>query len=201
MGGNLSLLPGLASLRMLLLTLVFVASAPAFSQQFDLFEIRDGELYWHNTYKYTGSADSLRREVVQMLKSKHFTFNVIRNEAGYNGELRHYKVDARKYGRKFFSTPRMYWEGEWTGKFVVEIFDHHYRVTVYGLYAEKFERSDNRRTERVTQGRYLDIVAKKDQSDFRRSEHHNLALMSLSLKDNFDIRNTVSPIDNSQVRY
>lgn len=184
--------------------LVFLASSltiSAAAQQYDLFEIRDSELYWHNTYKYTGSADSLRREVVQMLKSKFFTFNVIRNEAGYNGELRHYKVDCRKYGRHFFTTPRMYWEGEWTGKFVVEIFDDHYRVTVYALYAEKVEKTGYYKTERVTQGRYLDVVSRKDKSDFKRSEHHNLALMSLSLKDNFDIKNTVSPLGNSQVRY
>ena len=88
---------------------IAAASPPTivYGQQFDLFEIRDSELYWHNTYKYRGNADSLRREVVQMLKSKHFTFNVVRTEAGYNGELRHYKVEARKYGRKYFSTPRI----------------------------------------------------------------------------------------------
>jgi hypothetical protein len=187
--------------RMRLFALALVLSTAASAQQFDLFEIRTNELYWHNTYKYSGSADSLRREVVQMLKSKHFTFNVIRNEAGYNGEIRHYKVDCKRYGRRYFSTPRMYWHGEWTGKFVVEVFDHHYRVTVYGLYAEKFERADNHRSERITQGRYLDVVAKKDYSDFKTSEHHNMALMSLGLKDEFDIKNTVSPIDNSQVRH
>jgi hypothetical protein len=186
---------------MVLLFIMLTAATTAHPQQFDLFEIRNDELYWHNTYKYSGNADSLRREVVQMLKSKHFTFNVIRNEAGYNGELRHYKVEARKYGRKFFTTPRMYWEGEWTGKFIVEVFDHHYRVTVFGLYAEKVEKTGYYKTERTTQGRYLDVVAKKDHSDFKPSEHHNMALMSLSLKDNFDIRNAVSPIDNSQVRY
>src|SRR5438046_3051281 len=80
-----------------------ICPSPAAAQQYDLFEIRDNDLYWHNTYKYSGNADSLRREVVQMLKSKFFTFNVIRNEAGYNGELRHYKVECRKYGRRFFS--------------------------------------------------------------------------------------------------
>ena len=176
-------------------------SITAAAQQFDLFEIRDNDLYWHNTYKYGGNADSLRREVVTMLKSKYYTFNVIRNEAGYNGELHHYKVDCRKYGRRFFSTPRMYWDGEWSGKFVVEVFDNYYRVTVYALYAEKVEKTGYYKTERRTQGRYVEVIAKKDFSDFKSSELDNMALMSRSLKDQFDIRNTVSPVENSQVRY
>jgi hypothetical protein len=188
-------------LRLLFFTVVLLIVQAVNAQQYDLFEIRDSDLYWHNTYQYNGNADSLRREVVQMLKSKFYTFNVIRNEAGYNGELRHYKVDCKKYGRKFFSTPHMYWDGEWTGKFVVEVFDHHYRVTIYALYAEKVEKTGYYKTERITQGRYVEAVMRKDGSNFKSSEHHNLALMSVSLKDQFDIRYTVSPIDNSQVRY
>jgi hypothetical protein len=200
-GANLSAMTFSGFFSKILLLLGFFAPSVAFPQQFDLFEIRNDELYWHNTYKYSGSSDSLRREVVTMLKSKHFTFNVIRNETGYNGELRHYQVEARKYGRRYFSTPRMYWNGEWTGKFIVEVFDQYYRVTVYALYAEKVEKTGYYRTERTMQGRYLDVVAKKDHGDFKPSERHNLVLMSLSLKDNFDIRNAVSPIENSQVRY
>jgi len=42
--------------------------------KFDAFEIVGEDLYWRNTYNYNGHADSLRREVVQMLKSKFFTF-------------------------------------------------------------------------------------------------------------------------------
>src|SRR6186713_3007633 len=121
--------------RLLVIVALLCASWPCYAQQNGLFQIRDNELYWQNIYQYSGNADSLRREVVQMLKSKFYTFNIVRNEAGYNGELRHYKIDCRKYGRKFFSTPHMYWNGEWTGKFVVEVFDHHYRVTIYALYA------------------------------------------------------------------
>src|SRR5205085_10923017 len=94
-------------LRLLSFIVVLLIVQAVNAQQYDLFEIRDNDLYWHNTYQYSGNADSLRREVVQMLKSKFYTFNVIRNEAGYNGELRHYKIDCRKYGRKFFSTPHM----------------------------------------------------------------------------------------------
>src|SRR5690349_1583436 len=101
----------IGSHRTFALVFALCISSVSYAQQFDLLEIRDNDHYWHNKYKYRDDADSVRREVVQMLKSKFFTFNVIRNEAGYNGELRHYKVDCRKYGRKFFSTPKMYWDG------------------------------------------------------------------------------------------
>lgn len=162
--------------------------------QFELFRIEQNDLYWTNVYKYPGTSDSLRREVVQMLKSKFFTFNVIRNETGYNGEIKHYKIECKRYGRSYYNTPRMYWFGEWTGKFIVEVLDDHYRVTVYALYAEKFQpAANNNRATRITTGRYIEAVTKKDRMTFKKSEFANLHLMSLSLTDAFDIKNTVVP--------
>jgi hypothetical protein len=159
-------------------------------QKYNYFEIENNDLYWRYTYEYTGSNDSLRREVVQMLKSKFFTFSVTRNEAGYNGEINHYKVDCKKYDRTYFNMPRMYSEGEWTGKFIVDVFDNHYQVIIFALYFEKFERSSGYyRTERAVKGRYIDAVTKKNRTIFKRNEFANLDLMSLSLKDNFDIKN------------
>jgi hypothetical protein len=166
------------------------------SSRYELFRIEQNDLYWSSTFSFEGSADSLRREVVQMLKSKFFTFNVIRNENGYNGEIKHYKVDCKRFGRTYYNTPRMYWYGEWTGKFIVEVLDNYYRVTVYALYAEKFlPTSTSHRGQQVTTGRYIEAVTKKDRLTFRKHEYANLDLMSLSLKDAFDIRNTVVPTE------
>lgn len=178
----------------LALSLVVSLTTESRAQQYDLFEVNDEEVFWRNTYKYHGSADSIRREVVQMLKSKFFTFNVIRNETGYNGEIRHYHVDCRRYGRIYFNTPRIYWEGEWTGKFIVDVNDHQYRVTVYALYVETPKRPGRyERTDLVTRGRYYNLVLRKHKHTFKKSELANMALMSLSLKDNFDISNTTLP--------
>jgi len=162
-------------------------------QQYELFEITGGDVYWRNTYEYSGNQDSLRREVVQMLKSKFFTFNVIRNQTGYNGELEHYVVDCKRYGRRYSNTPRIYWDGEWTGKFIVDVFENSYRVTVYALYAEKVEQTGYYKTQTTKRGRYIDIVTRKDKSGFLKGELHNMTLLSMSLKDQFDIRKTVIP--------
>jgi hypothetical protein len=91
----------------------------------------------------------------------------------------------------------MYWYGEWTGKFVVEILDHHYRVTVYALYAEKFQPAGgyNAKSGSVTTGRYYETVVRRDGISFKKSEKSHLDLMSLSLKHDFDIRNTVVPTE------
>src|SRR6478736_1234889 len=160
-------------------------------QKFDHFEVENDELYWRFDFEYKGPRDSLRREVVQMLKSKFFTFNVTRNEVSYTGEIMHYKVNCEKYGRTYFNTPRMYWDGEWTGKFVVDVFDNIYRVTIYALYYEKMERSTGYyRTERPVRGRYIDAVLKKNKTEFKKGEFSNMQLMSVALKDDFDIRNT-----------
>jgi hypothetical protein len=180
--------------KLVFLTALFTSSI-AQGQKYDLFEISNDDLYWHNTYKYPGSADSLRREVVQMLKSKFFTFNVIRNETGYNGEIKHYSIDCKRYGRRYATTPGVYWEGEWTGKFIVEVADDAYRVTVYALYGEKKEKKPlpyHRMTHAIG-GRFIDLVTRSDHSGFRKTELSNVALMSASLKDAFDITRTVVP--------
>jgi hypothetical protein len=166
----------------------------SFAQKYELFRVEQNDIYWSCTYSFSGSADSLRREVVQMLRSKFYTFNVVRNETGYYGEIKHYKVDCRRFGRSYYNTPRMYWDGEWTGKFIVEVLDNNYRVTVYALYAEKFQpAADNNRGQRITTGRYIEAVTRKDGMTFKKTEYANLDLMSLSLKAEFDIRNTVIP--------
>ena len=167
-----------------------VCASLGFAQRYDLFDLENDELYWRNTYEYEGSADSLRRYVVTMLKGKAFTQNVVRNELGYNGEVRHYTIDCKKYGRTYLNTPRIYWDGEWSGKFTIEVRDNRYRVTIYALYFENKEGySSHYRTQPARKGFYKAEVLKKNKSGFKKSELANMALLSLSLKDQFDIRN------------
>jgi hypothetical protein len=167
-----------------------IGVSSAFGQRYDLFEVENGELYWRNTYEYQGSADSLRRYVVTMLKGKSFTQNVVRNELGYNGEVRHYTIDCKMYGRTYLNTPRIYWDGEWSGKFTIEVRENRYRVTIYALYFENKEGySSHYRTQPARKGFYQKEVLKKNQSGFKKNELANMALLSLSLKDQFDIRN------------
>jgi hypothetical protein len=160
--------------------------------KYDEFEIKENELVWQHVYPCPGSADSVRSMVVQMLKSKFYTFNVIRNELGYNGELRHYRVNCKKYGRSYFNTPRIYCDGEWTGKFILEIKNQAYRVTVYALYYESVQQNaDYLRTERVVKGRYLEAVTKKKGTVFQKKELTNLSLMSFSLREEFSLKSTI----------
>lgn len=181
-------MPGFSHRYTLLFILTTAFSFFAEAQQYDHFEVDKDELYWRYTYSYSGSQDILRAEIVPLLKSKFFTFNVTRNEAGYSGEIKHYKVDCKRYGRTYLNTPRMYWEGEWTGKFIVEVMNNSYTVTVYALYYEKMEQSVGyHRTEKPVKGRYIDAVTKKNRTNFKKNEFSNLAMMSLSLKDQFDI--------------
>lgn len=177
--------------RVIGLTLICCLCASlGFGQRYDLFDLENDELYWRNTYEYEGSADSLRRYVVTMLKGKAFTQNVVRNELGYNGEVRHYTIDCKKYGRTYLNTPRIYWDGEWSGKFTIEVRDNRYRVTIYALYFENKEGySSHYRTQPARKGFYKTEVLKKNKSGFKKSELANMALLSLSLKDQFDIRN------------
>ena len=159
--------------------------------KYDLFELTGGDMIWKNTYRHKGRKDSLRAAVVQMLKSKFFTFNVIRNEMGYNGEIRHYKIDCKKYGRSYINTPRLYWEGEWTGKFRVEVTDYFYQVTVYALYFEAPQKSTGYyKTESLVKGRYVDAVTKKKRSILKKNELSNISLLSLDLKDSFSLSNS-----------
>lgn len=176
----------------ILILLISAAATPALAQKYDYFEVENNDLVWRYTFDYVGSTDSLRKEVVQMLKSKFFTFNVTRNEVGYMGEINHYKVNCKQYGRTYYNTPRMYWDGEWTGKFKVEVVDNHYMVTIYALYYEKMEQSIGYyRTEKPVKGRYIDAVTKKHQTTFKKSELPNMVMMSVGLRNDFDIKNTV----------
>jgi len=165
-----------------------------FAQKYDLFEISNNELIWQYTYEYEGSQDSLRREVVSMLKSKVFTQHVVRNELGYSGEIKHYLVDCKRYGRSYNNTPLIYWNGEWSGKFVVEVRDNRYRVTIYGLYFEnKVQPSARYPNNNVRKGFYQHEILSKGKHHFKKSALADMALMSLSLRDAFDIKKYYSP--------
>lgn len=176
------------------LLLVFQEGRAQKAESYNFFSIKEHDVYWSYTYQYKGSVDSLRAQIVPMLKSKYYTQSVFKTEAGYNGEMNHYKVNARKYGRTSFNTHRIYWSGEWTGKFIIEVLDNMYRVTVYGLYGDIVQKNPaNYRQEKIVKGRYYDIVTRGDGKSFRRGELNNMQLMSVSLKDEFDIKNTVDP--------
>lgn len=170
-------------------------SSLAIGQKYDRFEVYNNELVWSYIYEYPGQQDSLRREVVSMLKSKIFTQNVVRNELGYNGEIRHYQVDCPRYGRNYHNTPLIYWSGEWSGKFVIEVRDNQYRVSIYGLYFENKKQPSSRYpNNHARKGYYLNEVWKKGQSEFKRNVRADISLMSLSLRDAFDIKQYVSGV-------
>lgn len=180
-----------------LAVLLFTCAIGASAQKFDLFEIENGDLIWRYTYSYQGPQDSLRREVVSMLKSKIFTQQVVRNELGYNGEIRHYHIDCKRYGRKYNDTPLIYWSGEWSGKFVIEVADNGYRVTIYGLYFEnKPQQISRHQTNNPRKGFYRNEIWKKGEPHFKKSKLDDIKLMSLSLRDDFDITKYNSPIKN-----
>jgi predicted membrane-bound dolichyl-phosphate-mannose-protein mannosyltransferase len=176
----------------ILILFTTAAATPALAQKYDHFEVENNDLVWRYTFDYMGSTDSIRKEVAQMLKSKFFTFNVTRNEVGYMGEIKHYKLNCKQYGRTYYNTPRMYWDGEWTGKFRVEVLDNHYTITIYALYYEKMKQStDYYRTERPVKGRYIDAVMKKHKTEFKNNERANMVMMSVGLRNDFDLKNTV----------
>ena len=181
-------------MRFVVIGLVLLSPLFAPGQKFDLFEVENNELIWRYTYEYEGPQDSLRREVVSMLKSKVFTQNVVRNELGYNGEIKHYFVDCKSYGRSYSNTPLIYWNGEWSGKFVVEVRDNRYRVTIYGLYFENKQQPSARYpNNNPRKGFYVNEVLRKGNSHFKKSVLADMALMSLSLRDGFDIKKYTLP--------
>jgi len=185
---------GAYSMRILILGVTLFSAFQIDAQKFDLFEVENNELIWQNTYEYEGSQDSLRRHVVSMLKSKIFTQHVVRNEIGYNGEIKHFKVDCKRYGRSYQNTPLIYWDGEWSGKFVIEVRDNRYRVTIYGLYFEnKVQPTTHYPIKAPRKGYYLNEVWKKG-PDFKKSVLPDMALMSLALRDSFDIMKYTSPV-------
>jgi hypothetical protein len=164
--------------------------------QYDRFQLYGGELYWQYNYQCQGGADSIRQAVEQMLTSRSFTFNVVRNKHEYSGTLNHYRVNPKRYGRTYLNTPKMYWDGEWSGKFVVEIGDGYYSVTVYGLqHKTKTQSVGHYKPEKIRTGQYVDDVTVHKRQGLLKSEFINLSLMSLSLKDNFDM-NAVSLQDD-----
>ena len=181
---------------LLIFCVCFLSGLQIQAQKFELFEIKNGELIWQHTYDYLGPQDSLRREVVSMLKSKIFTQHVVRNEVGYNGELRHYQVDCIRYGRKYNNTPLIYWSGEWSGKFIIEVADDGYRVTIYGLYFENKPQQISRfQTNTPRKDFYINEIWKKgDHPHFKKSKLDDIKLMSISLRDDFDIAKYSSPI-------
>ena len=144
----------------------FTCSAPG--QKYDFFEIEDGELIWRYTYSYGGSEDSLRSEIVSMIKSKMFTRNVQRNPIGnsgigYVGEIEHYTVE--------------------------------YRVTIYGLYFESQVQVSSPHEKKTTRkGPYIKEVWQKGHPNFKSGVLNDLTLMSMSLRDSFDITKYSTPI-------
>jgi hypothetical protein len=181
-------------MRHVVISILFLAPLFIQAQKFDLFELENDELIWRYTYEYPGAEDSLRREVVSMLKSKIFTQQVNRNESGYAGEIKNYQLDCKRYGRSYSNTPLIYWNGEWSGKFVVEIRDNRYRVTIYGLYFEnKLQPSARYPNNNPRKGFYSQEVLSKGKQHFKKSVLADMALMSLSLRDAFDIKKYTLP--------
>lgn len=181
--------------------IVFISSFYAQAQKFDLFEIENNELIWRYTYEYDRAADSLRSEITTMIKSKAFTRNVTRNTigdggVGYYGEIQHYQVDCEHYGRKYQNTPLIYWSGEWSGKFVIEVRNNRYQVTIYGLYFENkpIKTPSPHQTKNPRKGYYIKEVWEKGSPTFKKNVTDDMVLMSLSLRDAFDIKNYVSPV-------
>jgi hypothetical protein len=183
-------------MRLRLILLVALMPCLVFGQKYDLFEVINDELIWQYTYKYNGPQDSLRREVVSMLKSKIFTQHVVRNELGYAGEIRHYQVDCKRYGRKYNNTPLIYWSGEWSGKFVIEVADNGYRLTIYAWYFEnKPQQISRNQTSTPRKGFYINEIWKKGHPKFQKNKLDDMILMSKSLRDAFDITQYTSPVN------
>lgn len=156
--------------------------------QYDRFQLQEGELYWQHNYLYQGSADSLRAAVEKMLKSREFTFSVVRGKSGFTGKINHFKVNPKKYGRTYTNTPKMYWDGDWSGRFMVEVTQDHYQVTIYDLqFKSETQAVGHYRPEKVRTGNYINAVTTANKKSFLKSEFINLSLISLSLKDNFDL--------------
>jgi len=156
--------------------------------QYDRFQLYGEELYWQYDYKCPGNADSIRQAVEHMLTSRSFTFHVVRNKYEYSGNLNHYRVNPKQYGRTYLNTPKMYWDGEWSGKFIVDVGDGYYSVTVYDLqHQTKTQSVGHYNPGKVRTGQYVDDVTIHNRLSLNKSEFINLSLMSLSLKDNFDI--------------
>jgi hypothetical protein len=164
--------------------------------QYDRFQLAEGELYWQNSYPCDGDADSIRHMVEQMVQSRTFTYDVVRGKEGYRGKLKHYGVHPKQYGRTYLNTPKMYWDGEWSGQFHIEIGDGYYSVTVFDLHYKSETQSVGHYTpEKIRSGSYIDDVTTNNRQSFLKSEFPNLSLMSVSIKDNFDYAYVVPPVN------
>jgi hypothetical protein len=174
---------------LLLFALLFTAHH-TYCQQYEDFKVENNDLFWRKTYTYDGNEDSLRKLVVSMLKLKPYTSNVIRNEIGYNGEIIHFTMDCRKFGRTYINTPRIYWSGEWRGKFRVEMIKGGYKVTVHALYFENKELPSGHyyRDNQSRKGFYINEVLRKDKLHFKKSVLSDMHLVGLVLQEEFDIK-------------
>ncbi|MGE0770094.1 MAG: hypothetical protein AB7K37_00165 [Cyclobacteriaceae bacterium] len=180
------------TLRSLLFAIATLAHQSVFAQpgdpSIDLFQLDEEHLYWQCAYPIQGAVDSVDLAVAEMLQSRHFISNVVRNDVGYNGDIKGYEINCKRYGRSYFNTPKVYCDGTWDGKFIVEVKDDFYRVTVYSLtYERTVPRSSNAREMEQKRGDYRSLVTNKQRTEIKRSERSNLLLMSLSLRDQFDL--------------
>src|SRR5689334_7776896 len=167
------------SLFSLFVLLLFMDGHAQEISQYDRFQLQEKELYWQHNYVSQGKTDSVRQAVEKMLKSRDFTFSVIRSKNGFSGKINHFKVNPKRYGRTYSNTPKMYWDGEWSGKFTIEVGDGHYLVTVYDLqFKSKTQSVGHYSPEQVREGNYIDAVTTNRQS-FLKSEFMNLSLISL----------------------
>jgi hypothetical protein len=159
----------------------------------------EGDVYWQNDYPNTGTFDSLRKALEGILKEKYFTNNVIRKGLAYEGDIKNFHIDCRKYGRKYADTPRVYWDGYWNGRFHIRLDTHTYHVTVYALHYEwKGSEPSNPRYKGKRKGRYVDLVSRQNRSRFRPSQVHDMMLLSLALKEVFDLKSAGDPKGDAQ---
>jgi hypothetical protein len=176
-------------MRLVVFMILFATAWRGMAQQYEGFKVENKDLFWRKSYVYEGNDDSLRRLAVSMLKLKPYTHNVIRNEAGYIGELIHFTMDCRKFGRTYLNTPRIYWSGEWRGKFKIEMAKGGYRVTVHALYFENKELPSGHyyRDNQMRKGFYINEVLRKDKLHFKKSVLSDMHLVGLVLQEEFDI--------------
>lgn len=178
-----------------LLFCLFVLPLVCYSQdisQYDRFQLQEGELYWRYNFEYPGKVDSIRKAVEQMLQARSFTFDVKRGKEGYSGKLNHYHVHPKQYGRTYSNTPKMYWDGEWSGMFFIEIHEGSYSVIIYDLqFKTETQAVGHYKPQKIRAGSYVDAVTNNNKRNFLKSEFLNMTLMSVSLKDNFDLQYVV----------
>jgi hypothetical protein len=73
--------------------------------------------------------------------------------------------------------------------------DNGYRVTIYGLYFEnKPQQISRHQTNNPRKGYYMNEIWKKGEPAFRKNKLEDIKFMSISLRDDFDITNYVSPL-------